>query len=68
MENTATWQRIRPRVFEILITAILSALIAMLQNFLTAYSQDINTHTNPEAAAGIGAGIRTAWISLKYRC
>jgi hypothetical protein len=60
-----SWSKLKPKIIEILITAVVSALIAALQNFLTAYQAPVSFHANPELAGGIGAFIRTFWLAVK---
>ena len=63
--KSATWAQIKPKLFEILITALLSAALAFIQSLIANHSiSDVPT-ANPEIAGGIGAGIRTFWISIK---
>lgn len=48
------------KIIEILITAILSAGIAILQNVLMQYLGNDNTQVNPESAGLIGGAISYA--------
>lgn len=62
-----TWQKLGPKIIEILITATISAGLAFLQSIL-AQSQDLGTTTaNPELAGGIGASLRALWLSVKEK-
>ena len=66
-KNFKTWDKIRPKVFEILITALLSAAIAFFQTLITHWGQFDNPTINPEVAGGIGATLRTILIATKQK-
>ena len=63
--KSATWAQIKPKLFEIFITAFISAGLAFLQSLLSQHGAFDQPTANPEIAGGIGAGIRTFWISIK---
>lgn len=61
----STWGQIKPRFFEILLTALLSALIAFLQSLLANSVQAEIPTINPEVAGAYGAGIRGFFVAVK---
>ena len=65
--SCTAWTKIRPRVFEILITALLSAAIAFLQTLITHWGNFENPTINPEVAGGIGAALRSVLIATKAK-
>lgn len=48
-------QFVKDKIIPIFITAILSAVIAMLQNILTAYTTGIPSGTSEAFSGGVGA-------------
>ena len=58
---------IKSRIFEIIITALLSAAIAFLQSLITQHGNYNNPEINPEVAGGIGASLRTLFILTKSK-
>jgi hypothetical protein len=58
-------ENLKSKIISILITAILSAIIAMLQTYLTHYLNSNAPTPNPEVAGGIGAILRTGYYFLK---
>jgi len=58
---------IKSRIFEIIITALLSAALAFIQSLITQQGGFNNPEINPEVAGGIGAGLRTLFIFTKQR-
>jgi hypothetical protein len=71
MEKKSTWQNLRPKIIEILITAAVSALLAFLQSLITHIGDFNNPTINPEVAGGIGASLQTIKSIAKikfYEC
>ena len=53
------------KVLPILITAILSALISILGNILSAYTGSQTIHTNPETVGTLGLVLKSVHTSIK---
>ena len=62
-----TKESIKSKIISILITAVLSAAIAILQSLLTHYLNSDLPVANPEVAGGIGATLRTGYYIFKER-
>lgn len=63
----STWAKLKPKFFEILITALLSAAIAFFQSLITNWGNFNNPTIDPEVAGGIGASLRTLLIATKTK-
>lgn len=66
-KQISTWAKIKPKFFEILITALLSAAIAFFQSLITNWGNFENPTINPEVAGGIGASLRTIFLATKVK-
>jgi hypothetical protein len=60
-------ENLKQKIFSIIITAAISAAIALLQALLTHYLNSDAVTPNPEVAGGIGATLRTGYYILKNR-
>ena len=62
-----TKENLQSKIFSIIITAAISAVIAMLQAHLVHYLNSDAPTPSPEVAGGIGAILRTGYYVLKER-
>jgi hypothetical protein len=58
---------LKTKIFTIIVTAAISAAIALLQTLLTHYLNSDAPTANPEVAGGIGATLRTGYYIFKER-
>jgi len=63
----STWAKLKPKFFEILITAILSAALAFIQSLITNAGNFNNPTIDPEVAGGIGASLRAILLATKTK-
>jgi hypothetical protein len=62
-----TKESLKTKIFTIIVTAAISAAIALLQTLLTHYLNSNAPVPDPEVAGGIGAALRTGYYIFKER-
>lgn len=60
-------ENLKTKIFSIIVTAAISAAIALLQALLSHYLNSNVPTANPEVAGGIGAALRTGYYIFKER-